>query len=47
MIFAQWRVDPVTVAGVLATFSVTTLLACYVPGRRALRIDPMGVLRSD
>jgi predicted permease len=47
MLFARWTVDPLTVAGVMAAFSATTLLACYLPGRRALRIDPMGVLRSD
>lgn len=47
MIFARWKVDPLTVVGVLATFAATTLLACYLPGRRALRIHPMGVLRSD
>jgi hypothetical protein len=47
MLFARWAVDPLTVAGVMAAFSATTFLACYLPGRRALRIDPMGVLRSD
>jgi putative ABC transport system permease protein len=47
MIFARWTLDPITVAGVLVAFSLTTLGACYLPGRRALRIDPMSVLRSD
>ena len=47
MLFARWTVDPLTVAGVMAAFSATTLFACYLPGRRALRVDPMGVLRSD
>jgi predicted permease len=47
MIFARWTVDPLTVAGVLAAFALTTLGACYVPGRRAIRIDPMRVLRAD
>ncbi len=41
MIFARWTLDPFAVAGVLATFAAATLAACYVPGRRALRIDPM------
>jgi putative ABC transport system permease protein len=47
MIFASWRLDPATIAGVLAVFSVATLAACYVPARRASRLDPMTVLRSD
>jgi putative ABC transport system permease protein len=47
MIFARWTLDPFAVAGVLATFAAATLAACYVPGRRALRIDPMQVLRTD
>ncbi len=47
MLFARWTLDPLTIVGVLAVFSVATLLACYLPGRRALRIDPMRVLRAD
>jgi putative ABC transport system permease protein len=47
MIFARWTLDPITVTGVLAAFSVTTLGATYLPGRRAVRIDPMQVLRSE
>ena len=47
MIFARWTLDPITVAGVLLAFAVTTAGACYLPGRRAMRIDPMNVLRSD
>ena len=47
MIFARWTLDPVTVAGVLAVFSAATLAACCIPARRAMRIDPMHVLRAD
>ncbi len=47
MIFAAWTLDPVTIAGVLAVFSLATLGACYLPARRATRLDPMRVLRSD
>ena len=47
MIFARWTLDPFAVAGVLATFAAATLGACYVPGRRALRIDPMQVLKGE
>ena len=47
MIFATWTLEPVTIAGVLAVFSLATLGACYLPGRRAMRLDPMSVLRAD
>jgi predicted permease len=47
MIFARWTLDPITVAGVLSMFAIATLAACYLPGRRAMRIDPMNVLRSE
>ena len=47
MIFARWSLDPFAVAGVLATFAAATPAACYVPGRRALRIDPMRVLKGE
>jgi len=47
MLFATWTLDPVTVAGVLAVFSLATLGASYVPGRRAARMDPMKVLRAE
>ena len=47
MIFAKWTLEPFAVAGVLATFALTTLAACYVPGRRATRIDPIRALRTE
>ena len=47
MLFATWTLDPLTVAGVLAVFSLATLGASYVPGRRAARMDPMKVLRAE
>ena len=47
MIFDRWTLDPITVLGVLLTFSLVTLAACYVPGRRAMRIEPMAVLRAE
>jgi predicted lysophospholipase L1 biosynthesis ABC-type transport system permease subunit len=47
MIFATWTLEPITIGGVLAVFSLATLGACYLPGRRAMRLDPMSVLRAD
>src|SRR5206468_275710 len=38
--------DPLTFTVVLATVSLIGLLACYVPARRASRIDPLVTLRD-
>lgn len=39
--------DPVTLVSVSAVLVAVALLACYVPARRAIRINPATVLRSD
>jgi ABC-type antimicrobial peptide transport system permease subunit len=39
--------DPVTLAGVLALISVTGFVACWLPARRATKVDPLVALRHD
>ena len=39
--------DPVTYAGVAIVLSVVTLLATYLPARRASRVQPIIALRSQ
>jgi len=39
--------DPLTFAAALISVAVIALIACYVPARRALRIDPMIALRTE
>jgi putative ABC transport system permease protein len=39
--------DPLTYVGVAALFVVATAASCYLPARRALRVDPVEALRQE
>jgi putative ABC transport system permease protein len=47
LLFGVGATDPVTLLAVAILLAVVVFLACYIPARRAMRVDPMVALRQD
>jgi len=47
LLFEVRAADPITLGAVALLLASVALLACYVPARRAMRVDPMCALRYE
>jgi ABC-type antimicrobial peptide transport system permease subunit len=47
LLYSVSTADPITILGVAIVIMIAAAFACYIPARRAMRVDPMVALRYE
>ena len=47
LLYGVWGSDPITIGAVAIVLLAVAFLACFIPARRAMRVDPMVALRYE